>query len=154
MSRTTRSFSWASAFALGVVLTGLFSAKSQAASINYGNVGPIPPGVSFLQVTESSGTDAVPLYGPPAPFSVGLDFDPTFTSSSANGSADLTDGQLNFTVMGVGLNGIGSIALSEAGDYTLAGGGTPATSVLAGRSFGPPSRTSTISRSLRSTSSR
>jgi hypothetical protein len=136
MSRTTRFVSKASAAALGLALVG-FCAVAQAASINYGNFGPVPPGVSFLQVTESSGTDPVPLYGPPAPFVTGLDFDPIgFVATSANGGADITDGQLNFTVMGnvnlPNVVGISSISLFEAGDYTIAGGGTAATSVFAG----------------------
>jgi hypothetical protein len=136
MSRTTRFVSKASAAALGLALVGLCAA-AQAASINYGNFGPVPPGVSFLQVTESSGTDPVPLYGPPAPFVTGLDFDPIgFVATSANGGADINDGQLNFTVMGnvnlPNVVGISSISLFEAGDYTIAGGGTAATSVFAG----------------------
>lgn len=115
----------------------VISSTASAASINYGNFGPVPPGVSFLQVTESSGTDPVPLYGPPSPFIVGLDFDPmNFVATSSGGGADITDGQLNFTIMGNtfrnGAIGIGGINLFEAGDYTLAGIGGPATSVLAG----------------------
>jgi hypothetical protein len=91
----------------------------------------------FLQVEESSATDPVPLYGPPDPFIIGLDFDPqNFAASSQNGGADITDGQLNFTVMGqsnrLGSIGIGSLSLFEAGDYTLAGAGGPGTSVAAG----------------------
>jgi hypothetical protein len=90
-----------------------------------------------LNVTESSGTDPVPLYGAPDPFVTGLDFDPiTFVASAAGGGADITDGQLNFTVMGQknGLDvvAIESISLSEGGDYTLVGGGTAASQVLAG----------------------
>jgi hypothetical protein len=122
-------------FAAAIVLgTSLFFGltTANAASINYGNFGPVPPaGTSFLQVTESSGTDPVPLYGPPAPFSTGLDFDPTnFVATSSNGGADITDGQLNFTIM----NGVGitDVSLFEAGDYSLVGLGTPATQVLAG----------------------
>lgn len=134
MSRTTRSFSLASACALGLALVGVLSAASHAASINYGNFGPVPPGVSFLQVTESSGTDPSPLYGPPSPYATGLDFNPIgFVATTANGGADITDGQLNFTVMGTGAKGITSIALGEAGDYTIVGGpGTAATSIFAG----------------------
>jgi hypothetical protein len=136
MSRTTRFVSKASAAALGLALVGLCAA-AQAASINYGNFGPVAPGVSFLQVTESSGTDPVPLYGPPSPFVTGLDFDPIgFVATSANGGADITDGQLNLTVMGdvnlPNVVGISSISLFEAGDYTIAGAGTAATSVFAG----------------------
>jgi len=133
MTRTTRRFFTASASALAVALSGLFSTATQAASINYGNVGPVPPGITFTQVTESSTTDTVPLYGPPAPFATGLDFTPlAFGAFSANGGADLTDGQLNFGVEGSGPKGIGQISLFEAGDYTLAGAGTPATNVFAG----------------------
>jgi hypothetical protein len=108
-----------------------------AASINYGNFNIPAAGIMFQQVTESSGTDAVPQYGPPDPFVVGLDFDPTsFTSSSSNGSADISDGQLNFTIMGLvapgGYVGVSGINLFEAGDYSIAGAGTAATSVTAG----------------------
>ena len=132
MTGATRRFSMASATALGLAFVGLFSAAAQAASISYGNFGPVPPGVTFIGVTESSGSDPVPLYGPPSPFSIGLDFTPlAFTSTSAGGGADITDGQLNFTVMGPA-TGILGLGLFEAGDYTLAGLGTPATSVVAG----------------------
>jgi hypothetical protein len=106
-----------------------------AASINYGTFGPIS-GITFQNVIESSGTDAVPMYGPPDPFVVGLDFDPTnFTSSSTNVNADVTDGQLNFTVQGAvgpdGYVGVSGINVFERGDYKLAGVGTAATSVSA-----------------------
>lgn len=110
---------------------------ARAGSINYGNFNVPPAGIMFLNVTESSGTDAVPLYGPPAPFQIGMDFDPTsFVSSSNGGSSDITDGQLNFTIMGVsspsGYVGITGFNLSEAGDYTLVGTGTVATQAFAG----------------------
>lgn len=131
MSGTTRSFFKAGALALGLAVLGLISSAVHAATINYGDFGPVPPGVSFLDVEESSGTDPVPLYGPPVPFSVGLDFNPTnYVASSVNGGADLTDGQLNFTVdSNVAIVGLG---LFERGDYTLAGVGTAATNVGAG----------------------
>lgn len=122
--KTIRSLALVAAF---VGLAG--AASSQAASINYGNfaVGT----VIFGNVTESSGTDAVPLYGAPDPYVVGLDFDPTsFVAFSAGGGADITDGQLNFTVTNP--NGISSIALTESGDYTLIGTGTAATLTNAG----------------------
>src|SRR5687768_7582887 len=117
MSRTTRRFFSASAAALGITLTSLFSSLASAASISYGNFGPVPPGVMFLNVTESSGTDAVPLYGPPTPFSIGLDFTPTaFGATAGSPGPDLTDGQLNFTVMGPGIT---NISLAEGGVYSL-----------------------------------
>jgi hypothetical protein len=133
MTQTTRAFSRAMALALGSALLGLFSTAADAASISYGNFGPVPPGVMFLNVTESSSTDPVPLFGPPTPFATGLDFDPmNFGAAGAGGSGDITDGQLNFTVMSPGINTVG---VSEGGDYSLVGFGTPATSVFAGASL-------------------
>ena len=117
MMRTPRRLFSASAAALAFGLLATFAPVAQAASLSYGNFGPVAPGISFLNVTESSGTDAVPLYGPPAPYVTGLDFDPTsFVASAAGGGADITDGQMNFTVMGQ-KNGsdivaIGSMSLS------------------------------------------
>jgi hypothetical protein len=132
MSRTTRRFFSASAAALGITFFSLFSSLASAASISYGNFGPVPPGFSFLNVTESSGTDAVPLYGPPTPFSVGLDFmPPAFGATAGSPGADLTDGQLNFTVMGPSIT---NIIVLEGGVYTLGGVGTIATQVTAAAS--------------------
>ena len=116
-----------------VILLGLCVATASAASINYGNHGPVPPGVTFTSVTESSSTDPVPLYGPPTAFSVGMDFDPTGFASFANGgSNDVTDGQLNFGIQASPIVGISSVGLFEAGDFTLAGSGTSATQTFAG----------------------
>jgi len=121
------------ACAIFTVALGLAAASAaNAATINYGDFNA-PGGIMFQQVIESSGTDPVPLYGPPTPFAVGLDFDPTaFVASATSGGADITDGQLNFTVMGAPGVGIGSINLFERGDYTLVGTGTIATKALAG----------------------
>ena len=133
--RTRRAFS-ASAAALALALLALVPAV-QAASISYGNFGPIAPGFTFTNVTESSGTDVVPLYGAPVPFVTGLDFDPkSFVASAVSGAADITDGQLNFGVSGQvnGLNitAVKSISLGEGGDFTLIGSGTAATQVVGG----------------------
>lgn len=120
-----------------LVFASFLSSSAQAASISYPTQGPVPPGVTFTDIVESSGTDPVPLFGSPTAFPVGLDFDPTsFVASVTNGGADITDGQLNFTIGGdvdlPNLVGIDVISLFEAGDYTLVGVGTPATQVLAG----------------------
>lgn len=130
---TQRSPFSAGAAALALV-TLAFSSVASAATISYADVGPVgPDSVTFTGIAESSGTDAVPLYGPPAGFPTGLDFDPmTFTASAANGSSDLTDGQLNFTIDVPNFKAINSFSLYEAGDYTLIGSGTPATQVVAG----------------------
>jgi hypothetical protein len=110
---------------------------AEATSINYGNFGPTPPGVGFLNVTESSGTDPVPLYGPPIYQPTSLTFHPTsFVSSGTGGASDITEGQLNAIIAGdlTPPNGaaIQVINLSEAGDYTLVGTGTTATGASAG----------------------
>jgi hypothetical protein len=118
---------------LSIALLGGAVASSQGASINYGNFSPAGSDVTFQGVQESSGTDAVPLYGPPSPFTIGLDFDPTgFVATANGGGADITDGQLNLTIQISGEKGISQVSLFEAGDYTLAGVGTPATTVSAG----------------------
>jgi len=131
-SRMPRLMALATILSVAVLATG---PAAHAAIINYGDF-PIPSaGITFQQVTESSGTDVVPLYGPPTPFVTGLDFDPaTFVSSSSGGAADITDGQLNFGVNGQhpgSFTPITALNLFESGDYTLLGAGTPATSVFA-----------------------
>jgi hypothetical protein len=106
-----------------------------AASINYGNFGPaLPTGITkYLAVTESSGTDPVPMFGPPTLTANKLDFDPMgFVSSASGGSMDITDGQLNFTITSLPLTALTSIRVSESGDYTLFGSGTSLTKVAAG----------------------
>lgn len=134
MSLTSCRFLAACAAALAISLVTLGGAL-HAASISYPNQGPIPPGYTFSGIVESSGTDAVPLYGPPSPFPIGLSFTPNagFSASSVGGGADLTDGQLNFTVTAApGAFGIPSIVLNEGGSYSLIGPGTAATQVIAG----------------------
>jgi hypothetical protein len=126
---------WIFSVSAALALVGLTSTMSvHAASISYGSLGPVPPGYTFTNIVESSGTDAVPLYGPPTAFAIGLDFSPTnFGASSAGGGADLTDGQLNYTVVaGPTAPGIPQISFSEGGLYALGGTGTAATQVLAG----------------------
>ena len=133
LSNTTKSVNSFKLFTCLAVAALAFNATARGATINYGDFNL--PGIMFQQVTESSGTDPVPLYGPPSPFPIGLDFDPmNFTSSSAGGLADITDGQLNFTIMSLpGGPPINFVNLFEAGDYSMAGGGGNAsTSVFAG----------------------
>lgn len=118
------------------VIVACASSVTHAASVNYGNYSFPPSPVSLLNVTESSATDPVPLYGPPAPFQIGLSFSPTgFAASGVNGTADITDGQLNFTITSLtpsAAAGINTLSLFEGGDFTLVGVGTAATSAIAG----------------------
>jgi PEP-CTERM motif-containing protein len=122
---------------LVIVSLGLCVTAAAGASISYPDQGPVPPGITFTDITESSGTDSVPLFGAPTPFPVGLDFDPmSFVAFGTGGGSDITDGQLNFTVQGdtsmSQLVGIDSVSLFEAGDYTLAGIGAAATQDFVG----------------------
>jgi hypothetical protein len=120
--------------ALALLMIGL-PAAARAASISYPAVGPLPPGYTFTNIVESSVTDGVPLYGAPSPIVVGLGFNPTpaFSATSTNGGADITDGQLNFTVTAGPLaGGIPQINVNEGGLFTLIGPGTGATQVFAG----------------------
>lgn len=106
---------------------------ARGATISYPSVGPIGPGYTFTNIAESSGTDGVPLYGSPAAFVIGLSFAPTNFDASSAGGVDLTDGQLNYTVVaGPGAPGIPQVSFSEGGTFSLGGTGTAATSVSAG----------------------
>jgi hypothetical protein len=104
-----------------------------AASINYGDVNDFPAGVvEYQDVTESSSTDNVPLFGAPDADVNKLDFDPqSFGSSSSNGAVEITDGQLNFSFATLPGTGISSLLFSEGGDFTIFGVGA-STSVNAG----------------------
>jgi hypothetical protein len=120
--------------ALALLMIGL-PAAAHAASMPHPPVGPIPPGYTFTNIVESSVTDGVPLYDAPFPIVVGLGFNPTpaFSATSTNGGAEITDGQLNFTVTAGPLaGGIPNITVSEGGFATLVGVGTSATQVYAG----------------------
>jgi hypothetical protein len=92
-----------------------------AATINYGD--HMGTTVTYVDVTESSGTDAVPLFGPPTVTGDSIDFNPVgFDAASAGGGADITDGQLTFMVEAKpGANGMVGISFSEAGITQLAG---------------------------------
>ena len=127
-----------SLFALALACGSLLATAAQGAILSHGNFGPVAPGVSFLNVTESSGTgDSVPLYGAPTPFATGLDFNPVnFLAMGSGGAGDITDGQLNFTIFGQDGGGndvaISTINLSESGVYDLTGTGTAATQIAVG----------------------
>jgi hypothetical protein len=128
---TMRSQRFLLALALLLALVGA-TRPAAAASISYGDF-IVSADLRFEDVTESSGTDPVPLYGPPAGFSLGLDFDPLgFLATASGGAQDITDGQLNFSILSSLSEGISTLNLFEAGDYTLAGGGTSDSQAIAG----------------------
>jgi len=99
-----------------------------AAPINYGDFNGTT--VMYLDVTESSATDTVPLFGPPNINGDTLDFDPfEFSVVSTGGGVEIMDVQLNFDLVGAG--GIDSLLIQEGGDFSLIGTGTSSTSVTA-----------------------
>jgi hypothetical protein len=118
-----------------LALFALAAPASLAAPINYGDFGPdYPPGVLiYKNVSESSGTDAVPLFGAPTIMGDSLDFDPAgYVASAAGAGADITNGQLNFTLTSLPLTGVTSLDIAEQGSFTLVGTGTAATSAFTG----------------------
>ncbi len=114
-------------------LTMFAASPALAASINYGDFNDFPAGVvEYQDVTESSATDVIPLFGLPDVDVNKLDFDPqSFGSSASNGDLDITDGQLNFSFATLPGTGISSLQVSEGGDFSIFGGGA-STSVNSG----------------------
>lgn len=114
------------------VITGLVIATSLATAhavpINYGDFPGGPGGVSFLDVTEDSSTDPTPLYGAPFGLPNSLFFAPlTFSTSSANGGTDFTEGTLTMIIEADAGYTLGTIAFDISVDTTLLGTGTAAT---------------------------
>jgi hypothetical protein len=105
---------------------GVWLSADADAPINYGD----QPGdtVTFLQVTESSFTDSLPLYGTPTVIGDTLLFAlPGFGSYSSGGTSDLTDGTLDTTIVADSGSYIGYIRFREYGDVSLSGTGTSST---------------------------
>jgi len=104
-----------------LIILAVIAQPSLAATINYGD--HMGTTVTYVGVTESSGTDAVPLFGPPTVTGDSIDFNPIgFDAASADGGADITDGQLTFMVEAKpGPNGMVGISFNEAGITQLAG---------------------------------
>jgi hypothetical protein len=145
MRGTIHTIRWGTVFTLvltaaaAAMTQGIAASTARADNIDYGDSPEVPPGVRFLDVIESSGTDAVPLLGQPDYFTTGIDFDPLgFTATETGGASDITEAQLNFTIASAGKKkktptvGVEQISLFKAGDYTLSGSGTSATQALAG----------------------
>ena len=96
------------AFLAVAVTCCLGLANVEAAPITYGDFAGST--VMYLDVTENTNSgDTLPLFGAPTVAGDVLDFNPSgFSASSAGGSPDITDGQLNFTMMGSAGNAITS----------------------------------------------
>ena len=107
-----------------VALLLAMSHSAAGATINYADP-PMGATVIYSGVSESSVTDPVPLFGAPTVAGDSIDFNPTgFGAFASNGSVDLTDGQLGFTVTAKPSFAINTITFGEAGITTLAGLGS------------------------------
>lgn len=127
-----RRLRWCSSIVIALLALGFASVLPVfAASINYGD----QPGatVTFLQVTESSITDPVPLFGAPTPSGDSLDFTPTSFGAVSQlhvPAVDQTDGHLTFGVVPKFPGGaIQNIKFAEGGGLTVGGFGTNQTFV-------------------------
>ena len=124
------------AVSLAFAIAALVFSSADAAHIEYGDFSGTSVMYIDVQEVANSPGDASPLFGPPSITGNELDFDPaTFTAVSTNGVSDLTDGQLNFTLMSLAGSFLDSITIDEGGDYSLLGTGTSATQVSYGLSL-------------------
>ena len=123
-----------------LLLTGalvcLFAAAGPAAAvpINYGD--HVGTDVTYVDVSEDSATDPVPLFGTPTVTGNSIDFNPLgFAATGSNGGSDITDGQLTFMVVANANRRIDSLILNESGDTTMAGNVAPGSMATASAVF-------------------
>ncbi len=115
------------------VVAAVTVSAAKAAPLVHGNFSGVT--VDFLAVTEDSTTDDVSapggaLYGAPTLVNDTLVFStPNFAASAAGGSSDFVNGTLTLQIQAKPGFFIERIAISEIGDYALAGIGGAGTSV-------------------------
>ena len=94
-------------FALLVVIN-----PAAGVPINYGSFAGTS--VNYIDVTENSTTDSLPLYGTPTLSGDSVSFSPArFSSSAAGAASDQTVGNLTFTVEAQAGKRIGTISFSR-----------------------------------------
>jgi hypothetical protein len=117
---------------IACIIVSALGTSAFAAPINYGNFSGT--NVHFLNVTEDSNTDPLPLFGAPTLAGDSLAFNPVSfgaNASAGNGYTDITDGTLTATITAKPGKSINFITISESGDFTLAGQGFATVSVAA-----------------------
>ena len=78
--------------------------------------------ITFQNVTETSSTSSVALFGSPLVAGNSLEFSPTdFGASAQQGSSQFSSTLIDTLITGTGQNSIDQIVLDEGGDYTLIG---------------------------------
>ncbi len=107
-------------------LTGIFwlvFVTSAPAAIVYGDYSGTT--LDFLNITEDSSTDSLPLFGTPMVIgSQSLFFPTTFESKSSDGSSDITAGVLTMTLRAAEGFTISTVSITEIGSYSLTGLGS------------------------------
>jgi hypothetical protein len=101
---------------------GMVAPTSQAATLGYAPLSGAT--VDFPLISESSGTDPVPLYGAPIVQGDTLVFrnmDFNANSVDATPAVDLTDGQLNVIIKSDPGYFISTLSIDEFGDYLVQG---------------------------------
>ncbi len=107
------------------LLSTMAFAQTITAAILHGDFSDIPPGaVMYLDVEETSFSEPIPppLYGAPTIAANTLDFDPRkFSTSSLDGGASQTDGQLTFTISSMQGTGLTGFSIIESGEFQFSG---------------------------------
>lgn len=115
-----------------VSILGLLTVPAWGATAGYPDLPGSGEGeVDFIDISETSNTDPLPLFGEPTRMGNQLFFFPTgFVSTSDNGDLGMTDetsSTLDVTIVADEGYYIQSITFSELGDYIVTGIGTDAT---------------------------
>ena len=112
------------AIALAVAATG----GAHAASTNYGTF--VAANVQYIDVTETTVTDPLPLFGGPVTAGDSLLFTPVSYNSAAvgPGGSDVTAGAIDAMVEALAGQYITDLSFSDGGDFNLAGVGGVGTS--------------------------
>lgn len=112
-------------FAAGIAMAWSWGSPVIADSINYGDfLGAGVGEADFLQVTENSITNPLPLFGTPVHVGNKLMFFPMlFAASAADGNYDAVSGTLTAHIRAAAGHYLQTIAISEIGDCTLLGVG-------------------------------
>lgn len=111
-----------------LAVSAVWSGAAFAQPIAYGDRSGV--NLDYMGIWEFSGTNTgTPLFNTPTVTGDTIDFNPTFTAFAAGANGvDITDGQINFTMVAKNNQGLLALEFNERGDYRLAGTGTAATS--------------------------
>lgn len=112
---------------LAAGLAAALVGSARAADTNHGDYAG--PTVQYTDITESTVTDPLPLFGAPVGAGDSIVFNPVSYNSSAvgPGGSDNSAGTISAMIEALAFNYITDLSFSEAGDYSLVGAGSAAT---------------------------